>query len=146
MWKNMNLEKPQLRRVYRQFTPEERERWLKARAEIEAEMPELVARGRVLREAASEPSLSGAIRRAVHQRGLMLPAIAREAGLTETQLHEFLLGERTLRSDVLDRLVKVIGFEFPDSGSPSAPIRHTALANVAPVPPLEPPMQPSGSQ
>jgi len=130
------MEKPELRRVYRQFTPQEKERWLRARAEVEAEMPELIARARVLREAAAEPTLSGAVRRAVHRTGLMLPKVAQVAGLTETQVHEFLLGERTLRSDVLDRLAKASGLEFPDDALPS---RHqrTAVPPAMPVPPLE---------
>jgi DNA-binding phage protein len=130
------MNQPEIRRVYRQFTPEERERWLKARAEVEAEMPEIAARSRILREAATEPNLSGAIRRTVHRSGLMLSQIAREAGLTETQIHEFLLGERTLRSDVLDGLVSALGFEFPeDRPAPTRP--KTAQSVVAPVPPLE---------
>jgi len=130
------MQKPEIRRVYRQFTPEERERWLKARGEIEAEMPEIAARCRVLREAAAEPNLSGAIRRAVHKTGLMLPRIAVEAGLTETQLHEFLLGERTLRSDVLDRLVKAVGFEFPEHRNSPPDASHSRTV-MSPVPPIE---------
>jgi hypothetical protein len=136
------MEKPQIRRVYRQFTPQERERWLKARAEIEAELPELIAKGRILKEAAAEPTLSGVVRRAVHRTGLNLPKVAKEAGLTESQVHEFLLGERTLRSDVLDRLARAAGLEFPADPPPAsgqAPV-------VVPVPPLEtnpaPPLSP----
>jgi hypothetical protein len=136
------MEKPQIRRVYRQFTPQERERWLKSRAEIEGELPELVAKGRILKEAAAEPTLSGVVRRAVHRTGLNLPKVAKEAGLTESQVHEFLLGERTLRSDVLDRLARAAGLEFP----PDPPETGGQATIVVPMPPLEtnpaPPLSP----
>jgi hypothetical protein len=137
------VDKPEIRRVYRQMTPEERERWLKARQEIEAEMPEIIARHRVLREAAAEPTLSGGVRRAVHRTGLMFPRIAKEAGLTECQLHEFLLGERTLRSDVLDRLARAVGLEFPDDSSAPPANAKRPPAVVTPVPPLESTPSPS---
>jgi Helix-turn-helix domain len=130
------MQKPEIRRVYRQFTPEERERWLKARAEIEAEMPEILARHRVLREAAAEPTLSGAIRRAVHRTGLLLPQVAKEVGLSESEIHEFLLGERTLRSDVLDRLARAVGFDLPDD-LPPPPARKVQPTVMAVVPPLD---------
>jgi hypothetical protein len=127
------MEKPQIRRIYRQFTPEERERWLKARQEVEQELPELMEQHRILQEAAREQTLSGALRRALHRCGLQLPRVAKEAGLTEIQVHEFLLGERNLRSDVLDRLANAIGFEFP--GTPTQP--SNAVPAILPVaPPL----------
>jgi hypothetical protein len=131
------MAKPEIRRVYRQFTPQERERWLRARQEIEAEMPQLIEQHRLLREAAAEPTLSGAVRRAVHRAGLMVPHIAQEIGLAESQIHEFLLGERTLRSDVLDRLAKAVGLEFPDDTPvpPSNAKRREVI--VTPVPPLD---------
>jgi hypothetical protein len=131
------MQSPEIRRVYRQFTPEERERWLKARAEVEAELPEILARHRVLREAAAEPTLSGALRRAIHRTGLLLPQVAKEVGLSESQIHEFLLGERTLRSDVLDRLARAVGFDLPDDHPPATTQRSTPSVTAA-VPPLDP--------
>jgi hypothetical protein len=133
------MQKPETRRVYRQFTPEERQRWLKARQEIEAEMPEIMARHRVLKEAAAEPTLSGAIRRALHRSGPSLIHVAKEVGLEESQIHEFLLGERTLRSDVLDRLAAALGFQFPDAVASSSGRGTTSAPVIAPVPPLESP-------
>jgi hypothetical protein len=130
------LPKPEVRRVYRQFTTEERERWLRARAEVEAEKPEILARYKVLCEAAAEPTVSGAVRRAVHRAGPMLPQIAKEAGLTETHLHEFLLGERTLRSDVLDRLARIVGFDLPEPARPVSVAKERATV-VAAIPPLD---------
>ena len=39
--------------------------------------------------------------------------VAAKAGLPPLQLDEFLTGERTLRSDVLDRLASAIGYQLP---------------------------------
>lgn len=64
------------------------------------------------KEAHEEATLSGEIRRAVHRSGQSLTAIASHAGITLIQLDEFLTGERTLRSDVLDRLATAVGFRF----------------------------------
>jgi hypothetical protein len=38
--------------------------------------------------------------------------IAAQAGVTPIILDDFLTGERTLRSDVLDRLAAVVGYEL----------------------------------
>ncbi len=57
-----------------------------------------------LEEAASEPSISGQLRRAIHASGRPVSQIARAVGLESRELGEWLEGERTLRSDILDRL------------------------------------------
>lgn len=79
------------------------------RKTIAAELPELMERGRCLDEAASEDSLSGHLRGAIHQSGRPLKKIAAEAGLDVLALCDFLEGTRTLRSDVLDRLAQAVG-------------------------------------
>ncbi len=61
-------------------------------------------------EARLEPTLSGELRRAVHASRKPLSEIAASAGIPTLALDEFLTGERTLRSDVLDRLAGSIGF------------------------------------
>lgn len=61
-------------------------------------------------EAISEPTLSGEFRRAVHGSSLSLSNIAQRADIPPLLLDEFLTGERNLRSDVLDRHAKVLGF------------------------------------
>ncbi len=78
------------------------------RAKIAAELPELFERGRLLDEAATENSLSGHLRRAIHRSGRPLKKIADEVGLDVFALCDFLEGTRTLRSDVLDRLVQAV--------------------------------------
>jgi transcriptional regulator with XRE-family HTH domain len=65
-----------------------------------------------MKEAHEESTLSGEIRRAVHASGVSLARIAAQAGITALQLDEFLTGERTLRSDALDRLATAVGFRL----------------------------------
>src|SRR5262245_39662351 len=79
------------------------------REKIASELPELMERGRQLEEAATENSLTGHLRRAVHHSGRPLKKIAAEVGLDVFVLCDFLEGTRTLRSDVLDRLAQAVG-------------------------------------
>jgi hypothetical protein len=79
------------------------------REKIAKELPELLDRGRRLDEAASENSLSGHLRRAIHRSGQPLKTIAARVGLDVFVLCDFLEGTRTLRSDVLDRLTQAVG-------------------------------------
>jgi hypothetical protein len=92
------------------MTPELRERWQLAVRETEAELPELLDMGERLREAACEDTLSGHLRRAIHRSRHRLEAIAESAGIAVEDLNLFLSGERTLRSDVLDRLALAVEF------------------------------------
>jgi hypothetical protein len=92
------------------MSPEMRERWERARRDTEAELPDLMDIGRRMHEAGAENTLSGHLRRAIHRSAKELADIAAAAGITPLELNEFLTGERTLRSDVLDRLSAVVGF------------------------------------
>ena len=76
---------------------------------IADELPELADRDARMDEAAAEDTLCGKLRRAVHRSRRPLREIAAEAGISTTVLCDFLEGERTLRSDVLDRLTQAIG-------------------------------------
>jgi hypothetical protein len=101
---------PQARRVTRELTPAERERLSRYREQIASELPDLAARDQMRKEAREEATLSGELRRAVHRSPLSLSAIAERAGISPLALDEFLTGERTLRSDVLDRLAGILGY------------------------------------
>jgi hypothetical protein len=101
---------PQARRVTRELTPAEQTRLLRHREQIAAELPDLANRDRMRKEASEEATLSGELRRAVHASPLSLSTIAERAGISPLALDEFLTGERTLRSDVLDRLAGVLGY------------------------------------
>jgi hypothetical protein len=79
------------------------------REKIAAELPELTERGQRLDEAAAEKSLSGHLRRAIHQSQRSLKKIATEVGIDVFVLCDFLEGTATLRSDVMDRLAQAVG-------------------------------------
>ena len=76
---------------------------------IAQELPELMQRDARMSEAAAENTLCGHLRRAIHESRRPLGDLAHEAGIATTVLCDFLEGERTLRSDVLDRLTQALG-------------------------------------
>ena len=76
---------------------------------IAQELPELTVCDARMKEAAAENTLCGHLRRAIHESRRPLRDIARDAGIGCTVLGDFLEGERTLRSDVLDRLAHAAG-------------------------------------
>jgi len=102
----------QIRRITRELTAAERARVQQLREQIAAELPDMIARDHLRREARQEATLSGDLRRAVHASPMSLTAIARQAGIDPIALDEFLTGERTLRSDVLDRLAGILGYDL----------------------------------
>jgi transcriptional regulator with XRE-family HTH domain len=106
------MDKRQARRITRELSPAEHERVKRARQQIAAELPEMAARDQMRKEAREEATLSGQLRRAVHASDLPLSAIAAQVGITPLLLDEFLTGERTLRSDVIDRLANVLGCQI----------------------------------
>jgi hypothetical protein len=93
----------------RKIDPELLEQLRRDREKIAAELPELIERRKLLEEAATENSISGHLRDAIHRSGKPLRKIAAEAGLDVFALCDFLEGTRTLRSDVLDRLAQAVG-------------------------------------
>jgi hypothetical protein len=98
------------------LTPEERDRLRRHREQVASELPDLAERDRMRQEARAEATLSGELRRAIHGSSLSLSAIARRAGITPLMLDEFLTGERTLRSDVLDRVAAALGYVLQPKG------------------------------
>jgi hypothetical protein len=100
-------------------TPTERERLQKLREQIAEELPDMTARDQLRKEAREEATLSGELRRAIHANELSLTTIASRVGIDPIVLDEFLTGERTLRSDVLDRLANVLNYSV-------APVRSEA--------------------
>jgi transcriptional regulator with XRE-family HTH domain len=101
------------------MTPAERARLQQLREQIAAEIPDMTARDQLRKEAREEATLSGELRRAIHASQLSLATIASRAGIDPIVLDEFLTGERTLRSDVLDRLASVLNYT-------AAPVRGDA--------------------
>jgi predicted transcriptional regulator len=97
--KNTKAKKPS-----RTLTVQQRAQLRRQRRKIAQELPELIARNQLSKEAKDEPTLSGELRRAIHSSELSLADLATQAAIPPLALDEFLTGERTLRSDVLDRL------------------------------------------
>jgi hypothetical protein len=91
------------------LTPEQQARLQRQREQIAAEQPQLQAKLERIHEAKQEPSLCGQLRLAIHRSGRLPTQLAAEAGITVQQLGDFLSGDRTLRSDVLDRLTAAVG-------------------------------------
>ena len=106
------MKNPKARRVTRVLTTQQKARLERNRRRIARELPELVAGDQSRKEARDEPTLSGELRRAIHASLMSLTDIAALAAVTPLALDEFLTGERTLRSDVLDRLATSLGLEL----------------------------------
>src|SRR5260370_39072313 len=79
----------------------------RSRALIAKELPELIEKDQKLYDAMQEPTTSGALRRAIHSSGILLPDAADRARVDMDTLDTFLTGERPLTSDVIDRLTKM---------------------------------------
>ena len=99
-------------RINRELTTVEQERLAEYRRQIAAELPDLQARDQMRKDAREESTFSGELRRAIHQSDLSLAEIATRVGITPNTLDDFLTGERTLRSDVIDRLTITLGYEL----------------------------------
>jgi transcriptional regulator with XRE-family HTH domain len=82
------------------------------RRQIHEELPDLQERDQLRKDAREEGTLSGELRRAIHASQQSLAEIAVRAGVSPLLLDDFLAGQRTLRSDVLDRLAGVLGYEL----------------------------------
>jgi hypothetical protein len=100
------------KRIVGELAPAELERLQLLQASLAEELPNRIQREQMRQEAREEATLSGDFRRAIYASELALAAIASQAGLEQVVVDEFLTGERTLRSDVLDRLAAVLGFRF----------------------------------
>jgi hypothetical protein len=106
------MKNPKVRRINRVLTPSQRAKLQRDRRRVANELPDLVVHDQMRKEARDEPTLSGELRRAIHASPSSLAEIATEAGVPPIALDEFLTGERTLRSDVLDRLAATLGLEL----------------------------------
>jgi hypothetical protein len=103
------------RRISRPLTDAEKQRMGQEREQIAAELRDLATRDQLCKDASEEATLSGELRRAVHGSELTLNAIAGSIGIPPLLLDDFLTGERTLRSDVMDRLAEALGYQLSRS-------------------------------
>lgn len=100
------------RRTYREATAEENARMQRVREESAQELPELIRTDQLRKSAAEENTFSGALRRAIHKHELSLGQIARQSDISEDDLDEFLTGEKSLPSHIIDRLADILGWKF----------------------------------
>lgn len=99
----------QSKQNYIELSDEKRSQIRQAQAQVKEELPELAKRLRMANEAAEENTFSAELRRAIHASGFHLNYIAGRVGTTPIVIDEFLTGERTLRSDLIDRLAALLG-------------------------------------
>ena len=70
-------------------------------------------------DARKERTFSGMLRRAIHKFPQSPMKIAEQAGIDWSDFSEFLTGEKTLPSDVIDRLAKILKLKLePANGKP----------------------------
>jgi ribosome-binding protein aMBF1 (putative translation factor) len=105
------------KRTYIELSDEKRAQIKRSQEQVKDELPDLARRLQFANEAAKEASFSGELRRAIHASGLTLNHIASRVGTTPIVLDEFLTGERTLRSDIIDRLAALLGCTLCQKGS-----------------------------
>jgi predicted transcriptional regulator len=90
------------------------------REAIAAELPDLEERHARMVEAKQEDTFCGQLRRVIHGSGRLVREIAADAGIPSQHLAEFLEGTRTLRSDVLERILQAVAAEVIVSARNSA--------------------------
>jgi len=93
---------------------------------IAKELPDLVAKHQRICDAAEERSHSGALRRAIHASKFLLDDLADRAETDLDTLDAFLVGERPLTSDVIDRLTKILKLRLEAANGKPKPQRARA--------------------
>src|SRR5436190_19594418 len=100
-----------MKRIIRTLTDDEKQKLADLRRTVTNELPDLIAKDQLRHKAAQEKTLSGAVRRLIHASGQTVDQLASQVGSEPLLLDEFLTGEQTLRSDVLDRLAETLKCE-----------------------------------
>lgn len=100
-----------------EMTPELRERWKRQIEAAQADRSESDEYFRMAEPAAAEATFSGELRRAihaVHARQMLLPTLLERAGVDWKTLRPFMTGEASLPTEVVDRLVAVLGLHLQE--------------------------------
>jgi ribosome-binding protein aMBF1 (putative translation factor) len=104
----MKGETVERKREFRKATPEERERLKQARAEADAELPDMLERAARRRQAMAEQNVSGQLRRAIAEDGWRYEELSAQAGITVAELADFMTGDVALPSTAVDRLAELV--------------------------------------
>lgn len=102
-------------RIHGTLTSAQKRHVKKMRALIADELPDLIRRNQLAHDARKERTFSGALRRAIHESPLSSMKIAESAEISWADLDDFLTDEKSLPSDAIDRLVKVLKLKLPAS-------------------------------
>ena len=100
---------PGRKRFMLEFTPEQREQYRRMVAEEMRSKPANLARAAGTRDALREATFSGWLRRAIASSGHSQARIAEELNVDVSVLNRFLLGEASLDSSLIDRLIIFLG-------------------------------------
>ena len=95
------------KRIVRDFLPGEQEQWEETVAKVEAELPELIERDRLTKEAMKEQTVSGQLRRAICASKTDYIKLAGKNEVDVITISEFMCGRATLDSDAFSRLAEV---------------------------------------
>jgi hypothetical protein len=109
-----------------QLTDAQVQQLRKDRALIAKELPDLIAKHQRICDAKAEPTMSGALRRAIHSSKILLDDLADRAGSDLDTLDAFLTGDRPLTSDVVDRLTKILKLKLESANGKPKPRRAKA--------------------
>lgn len=103
---------PNARGVWIEFTPEQLEEWRQLVSEVEAGRDQDIAHVRAIEAAAREPGFSGDLRRAIMAARIPSHQFADRIGIPITEFEEFRAGQHVLTSDVIERLIDVLGLKL----------------------------------
>jgi hypothetical protein len=113
------MKKTKTRRRTVQLTEEQMQQLRKDRELIAQELPDLIAKHQRICDAKEEPTMSGALRRAIHSSKILLDDLADRAGTDLDTLDDFLTGEQPLSSEIIDQLTKILKLKLePANGKP----------------------------
>lgn len=99
-------------RIVIEETPEQAAEYRRAVAEEEAGRAANIAYCRKLDAAAAEPGFAGDLRRAIKAAKRDPRALADDLNISVELLEDFLAGDATLPSDVVDRVATVLGLKL----------------------------------
>jgi hypothetical protein len=100
------------RRIYMEFTPEQRKEYREAVAQEMAGKEANIVHARKVRAAAEQPGFFGDVRRAILLSRPSIPDLATEIGVDYRVLSDFMAGDAELPATAVDRLLEKLGLRL----------------------------------
>jgi hypothetical protein len=100
------------RRVFLQFTPEQRQAWRQVVDQEMAGKEENIAHFRKIKAAAEQPGFFGDVRRAILLSRPSINQLAADIGVEPSVLSDFQAGDAELPAAALDRLIDRLGLRL----------------------------------